>query len=70
MRIRVLQHVAHEGPAAIAEWAEARGHDVAITRVYVEDVPPPDESYDMLVILGGTMGVADDEDYTWLTAEK
>jgi len=70
MRIRVLQHVPHEGPAAIAEWAHARGHEMAITHVDIDGMTLPDESYDMLVILGGPMGVADDEAYPWLTAEK
>ena len=32
MRIRVLQHVPHEGPGAIAEWATARGHELSTTR--------------------------------------
>ena len=59
MTLHVLQHAAHEGPGAIADWAAARGHDLRIVRLdRGEDLPAlPD--VDLLVVLGGPMSVHD-----------
>ncbi len=70
MRIRVLQHVAHEGPAAIADWATERGHCLEVTRVDLTGPPPRTEASDFLVILGGPMGVHDGGAHPWLEPEK
>jgi len=70
MRVRYLQHVPFEGPAAIEEWARARGHDVSGVRVDEGDSFPEPESTDLLVVLGGPMGVDDTEEYPWLDAER
>lgn len=69
LRVRVLQHVPFEGPAAIADWATARGHELSITHVY-EATPPPLDSFDFLAIMGGPMNVYEDLEHPWLTAEK
>jgi GMP synthase-like glutamine amidotransferase len=70
MRIRVFQHVPFEGPANIARWAEGRGFPVAATRLYSGDEPPPLDEFDLLVVMGGPMGVHDQARYPWLAAEK
>jgi GMP synthase-like glutamine amidotransferase len=70
MRIHCLQHVPFEGPAGIADWAASRGHSVTTTPVY-DGAPPPDPSgFDWLVVMGGPMGVYDEEVHPWLAAEK
>lgn len=70
MRIHVLQHVPFEGPAAIGEWAELRGHRITRTLLYETTEVPPQSDFDWLVVMGGPMGVHDQADYPWLKAEK
>jgi GMP synthase-like glutamine amidotransferase len=70
MRIRCLKHVAFEGPARIADWAQSRGHMLATTKLFHSQPLPAVEDFDWLVSLGGPMGVHDEAQYPWLTAEK
>jgi GMP synthase-like glutamine amidotransferase len=68
MRILCLRHVPYEGPGAIAQWARRRDHELIEQYASHEMVVPP--MYDMLVVLGGSMGANDDEEYPWLAAER
>ncbi|MFO0388861.1 MAG: type 1 glutamine amidotransferase [Alphaproteobacteria bacterium] len=70
MNILALQHVAFETPALIAEWAAARGHMLTVCRVDEAANLPTSDSFDMLVIMGGPMGVHDVVEHPWLVAEK
>jgi GMP synthase-like glutamine amidotransferase len=70
MRIHCLQHVPFEGPAGIADWAEARGHELSVTRLYTGAAPPSPDAFDWLVVMGGPMGVHDEAEHPWLGAEK
>jgi GMP synthase-like glutamine amidotransferase len=67
VQIQVLQHVPFEGPGAIVDWAAARNHTIDITKVYEESLPPAN-AFDMLVVMGGPMGVYDE--LPWLSDEK
>ena len=69
MRIACLEHVPFEGPGAIAEWAVQRGHALSEVAVFREALPAVG-SFDMLVVMGGPMGAADDEQHPWLPAER
>jgi GMP synthase-like glutamine amidotransferase len=69
MRIHVLQHVPFEGPAAIADWAERRGHPLVVSHLYASDAPPAPADFDRLVVMGGPMSVGDTEEHPWLAAE-
>lgn len=69
MRLHVIQHVPFEGPAAIAEWAENRGHTLTTSLALTETFPPVDE-VDFLVVMGGPMAADDESAYPWLRAEK
>lgn len=69
MRIRIFQHASFEGPAAIAEWAEERGHTLEYTRFYDNDPLPAAADVDMLVIMGGPMSVNETDKYPWLRNE-
>lgn len=70
MRIHCLQHVSFEGPAAIADWAVSRGHQLALTRLYAEEKPPETEEFDWLLIMGGPMNIYQEQQYPWLKEEK
>jgi len=70
MRLHVLQHVAHEGPAAIADWAAARGHALAVTRFDWGEPPPAVADFDALIVMGGPMSVNDEAAHPWLAGEK
>jgi GMP synthase-like glutamine amidotransferase len=69
MKISVLKHVPFEGPAVIANWAPARGHELSVCEVFSGALPPVDE-FDFLVVMGGPMNVYQDDKYPWLTHEK
>ncbi len=69
MRVHVITHVPFEGPAAIAEWALARGHAVAQTAAITETYPDA-SAVDLLVVMGGPMDADDEVASPWLAAEK
>lgn len=69
MRIHAIKHVPFEGLAGIADWAGSRGHEVTVTMAPTGDFPLP-QTYDLLVVMGGPMGVRDVDKYPWLIAEK
>ena len=70
MRIHTLTHVPFEGPAGIADWANARGHALTLTPVYSGGALPDPAGFDWLVVMGGPMGVQDDIEYPWMAPEK
>lgn len=70
MRIHSLQHVPFEGLGSIAAWAERRGHLVSRTRLYAGDALPRLEMFDLLIVMGGPMGVYDEGEFPWLKEEK
>ena len=69
MRVHAVQHVSFEGPGWIADWAEARGHELSVINVADgELVPGPTES-DFLIILGGPMSINDWKTIPWMREE-
>jgi len=70
MHIAILQHVAHEGPAALADWAAARGHDTTTYPLYADPSLPAPDDFDCLVVLGGGMSVDDGDVHPWLEPER
>ncbi len=70
MRVHYLLHVPFETPAAISDWARDRGFEETATRLYEAPSFPSFNDYDFLVIMGGPMGVYDEDEYPWLKAEK
>jgi GMP synthase (glutamine-hydrolysing) len=64
--LQVLQHVAMEGPARIAGVAEELGLGVVIHRLHDgAPVPRSVAAGDVLVVMGGSMGVGDIGDARW-----
>ena len=70
LNVLVLQHVPFEGPGAIAPWLIARGHRLTVVRVDEDQVLPAAGAVDLLVIMGGPMGVQDEALHPWLATEK
>jgi GMP synthase-like glutamine amidotransferase len=70
MHAQVFQHVPFEGPGSIESWLHQHGATLAITRLFNEETPPPVESVDLLIVMGGPMSVTDECSYPWLKAEK
>jgi GMP synthase-like glutamine amidotransferase len=70
MNIAILQHMPHEGPGRIADWALARGHAITTHDLHRGAVLPSPDTFDLLVVLGGAMGVHDVAEYPWLIDER
>jgi GMP synthase (glutamine-hydrolysing) len=65
----VLQHVPFEGPAAIADWAAARGVSMTIAHLYRGDPLPGLPAFDILTVMGGPMSANDEAAFAWLAPE-
>ncbi|MCB0346024.1 MAG: type 1 glutamine amidotransferase [Bdellovibrionales bacterium] len=70
MKISVLQNVDFEGPGAIADWAEQRRWDMEVVRAYAGDSVQRAAGSELLVVLGGPMGVGDTDKFPWLESER
>lgn len=70
MRVQVLQHVDFEDAAGIADWAAARGHGMAATRLFAGDPLPGLDDFDFLVVMGGPMNIYEHLEFPWLEQEK
>ncbi|TFH03235.1 MAG: amidotransferase [Methanosarcina sp.] len=70
MKIHVLQHSALNTLGTIEEYAITKNHPLDSTRFYETKKPPALESFDLLVIMGGPMGIYDYEENPWLRDEK
>ncbi len=70
MRIHYFQHVPFENPGSIQQWVESHGHSSSITQFFHDDALPRIEDVDFLIILGGPMGVYDQNLFPWLAKEK
>jgi GMP synthase-like glutamine amidotransferase len=69
MRLSLLQHVSFEGPGAIADWVEPRD-TLQVVRLDRGDPLPKVDDFDGLIVMGGPMGVGDDQAHPWLRVEK
>jgi GMP synthase-like glutamine amidotransferase len=70
LRLHYLQHVPFEGLGSIGRWAAAARATLTVTRFFADPALPPQEAFDLLVIMGGPMGVGDTDRYPWLAGEK
>jgi GMP synthase-like glutamine amidotransferase len=70
MKIHVLQHTQLSTPGTVTDWLNERGLTAKTTRFFEGDSLPDVEDVDFLIILGGGMGVHDEQDYPWLIQEK
>ena len=70
-RLLVLQHLEREGPGLFVQIAEAKGFSVCIFRLDLGDSLPELSHGDLLLILGGPMGIRDigNPNFPWLNKE-
>jgi GMP synthase (glutamine-hydrolysing) len=70
LRIHWLQHVPFEGLGSIDSWVVRSGHRLNGTRMWTGDPLPAVTDIDWLIVMGGPMGVADQDRFPWLVREK
>lgn len=70
MHIHILQHVGFEGEGHIADWAAKHNALVTRTCFFNHDALPSTVDFDLLVVMGGPMGIYDEADYPYLVGEK
>jgi len=70
MHIHCLQHVAFEDPGSIGAWVRERGGRLTTTRFFLDEALPEAPPKDLLVVMGGPMGVHDENRHPWLKPEK
>ena len=71
MKIHCLQHIETETLGNIATWIEEKNHELTKTLLYEEGHRFPDPGdFDLLLVMGGTMSVYQEEEYPWLKPEK
>lgn len=70
MKVHYLQHSQCDGLGSIRQILISRGHTLTSTHLYLDEPLPNIRDFDWLIILGGDMGVHDEEDFPWLAKEK
>ena len=70
MRAHYLQHVPFEDLGSIEAWLQVAGYEITSTQLYEFGDFPRVEDIDLLVVMGGSMSVNDEQDYPWLSEEK
>jgi GMP synthase-like glutamine amidotransferase len=70
LRIHYLQHVHFEGLGCIADWVSEKRHSLSATKFFENKQMPELSDFDWLIVMGGPMGVYDEEKYDWLSGEK
>ncbi len=70
MKIVCLEHVPHEGPGRIADWAERRGYRLKRLSLAAGDQLPAPSEVDLLIVMGGPMNIYQHRDHPWLIKEK
>jgi GMP synthase-like glutamine amidotransferase len=71
MNIHILQHVVFESPGMITGWAKVHNHSLTYTLLFEKKISwPAINDFDMLIILGGPMGVNEEDRFDWLKTEK
>jgi GMP synthase-like glutamine amidotransferase len=70
MRLHAIQHVPFEGLGSIQSWTERTGNQVHMTRLFRDEALPPFGEVTHLIVMGGPMGVHDDDAFPWLAPEK
>jgi GMP synthase (glutamine-hydrolysing) len=70
IRIHAIQHVPFEDLGSIGSWADQVGIETSLIRIFDNDSLPPREDVTHLIVLGGPMGVHDEDRFPWLVPEK
>lgn len=67
-RLAVVQHIEFEGPGLVAEWAKTRGYQ--LDSFLAKEALPAASDYDLLVLMGGPMGVYDGAEFPWIETQR
>jgi GMP synthase-like glutamine amidotransferase len=70
MKIAALFHASFETLGAIEDWINTQNHSLTRFPLFHSPVLPSPFEVDMLVMMGGPMGVNEEAIYPWLIAEK
>ena len=70
MKIHYLQHVPFENSANIENWANSKQNKLSKTLLYENAKFPNFDCFDLLIILGGSMNIYEEDKYSWLKQEK
>ena len=71
MRIQLIEHDPEDfSRTNIFFWATAKGHQINQTYVCNNDKLPAVDSFDWLMVMGGSQNAWDDQEYSWLQEEK
>ncbi|MBW2605574.1 MAG: type 1 glutamine amidotransferase [Deltaproteobacteria bacterium] len=70
MRLHYFQHVSFEGLGSIEPWAKEMAYEITSTRVFTEDPFPNLDDIDWLIVMGGSIGIYEEDKYPWICAEK
>jgi GMP synthase-like glutamine amidotransferase len=70
MNIHTFIHAPFEKPGYIENWAKEKCHTLFLTNLYEPFQLPELEDMDWLIIMGGPMGVYEEDKFPWLKAEK
>ncbi|MCB1615837.1 MAG: type 1 glutamine amidotransferase [Pseudomonadales bacterium] len=69
MRIHYIQHVPFESLGCMRDYLLSQGHTLSSSRMYEHCILPKPEDFDFLIIMGGPMGVYDQQEHPWLADE-
>ena len=70
MNVHYLKHVPFEGLGSMENVLTEYGCGLTRTCMYEDQSLPSIHEIDALIVMGGPMGVSDENDYPWLTLEK
>ena len=70
MKVHYLQHVPFEGLGSIEPVLKEKGHQLSATHLYLDQPLPLLHDIDWLIVMGGPMGIYQEEIYPWLRLEK
>ncbi len=69
--VHYIQHVPYEGLGGyIEKWVKEKEYNLSVTKIYEDQILPDMSQFDMLVVMGGPMGVYEEDKYPWLKKEK
>lgn len=70
-KLHILQHVAFEGAGSIEAWGRQNKFSIGKTEFFRSNWSlPTSKDFDLLIVMGGTMGANDEVDFPWLVDEK
>ncbi|TNE73727.1 amidotransferase [bacterium] len=71
MHIHAFYHASFEGLGSIREWMDESGFTITETHWYQPEPNLPDiRELDVLIVMGGPMGIYDETEFPWLIHEK